>query len=221
MIEYERTRAETASKTHPPSFPDFIRPSANPTEVCNLWGPLRQTGSIEVELNLATKTTTTTVPCSYYLSAQANSAMPPGYILASHDYQASFGHSPECSAYAQVLRANKLPDKEQVRSSISAFSNCGNDAFDHSRSPHQYIPPGVSNYHVGGGARDYYCCGDCTLDIMEIRLLYFPDATSIACSQRLTNTTYKDEPSSSKVLSKRVASLMTNGSIFVSDGYTL
>lgn len=220
MSEYERTRGKDSVSTPQSSFPAFIRPSVNPTDDCNIWGPLCQTGFIEVGLNLTTKITTTTVPCSYYLSAQAESAIPPGRFLAPKDYQASFGHSPECSAYAQVFRAGD-PDEEQVRSSVSAFSNCGSDAFAHSQRPREYTPPGVSNYNVGGGARDYFCCGDCSLAVTEIRLLYFPGATSVQCSQSFANTTSTNVLSSSKILSKRVASLMTNGSIFVSDGYTL
>lgn len=192
MEEFERTRRRNpAIETHSLSFPDFIRPLVNPTEDCNLWGPLCQTGTIEVELNLTTKITTTTVPCSYYLSAQAKSAVRPGYIWANPDYQTSFGHSRECSAYAQVFKAAGKPDEEKVRSSVFAFSNCGSNIFDHSQRPEQYTPPGVSNYNVGGGAKDFFYCGDCSLDIKEIRLLYFPDATSVDCSQRFANSTSK------------------------------
>lgn len=219
MSEFERTQVKNHISTDQSSFPDFIRPSVNPTDDCNLWGPLCQTGFIEVGLNLTTKITTTTVPCSYYLSAQSKSALPRGYGWAPHDYQASFGHSPECSAYAQAFNEEDLD--EQLLSSVSGFSNCGSDAFAHSQRPRQYTPPGVSNYNVGGGARDFYCCGDCSLAVKEIRLLYFPGATSADCSQSFANTTSTNFLSSSKILSKRVASLVTNGSIFVSDGYTL
>jgi len=244
------------------SIPEFIRPAINPRAVCNIWGPLCQTGSIVVGVSITNTTSTTTVPCSEYLSAQAESAMH-GYLAnrgtkdddlyimeLDHDYHSSFGRSPECKSYAdhfpmafdpavetttsenRVQHASRLrrgphgfhssADANLIskRSSSLTYSNCGSNQLN---SPEYYIPPGISRSVVGFGGPflDYYCCGDCTLRIDEIRLLYFPGPTTSNCSTSHTLTSSSSILlTRSKKVEPRVASLMTNGSIFVSDGYT-
>ena len=82
----------------PRKFPDFIRPSINPSAECNIWGPLCQTGSIAVDVNLTTTSTPTIVAC---LSAQSFSAIGNGFRPNQYsDYMQSFGRSPDCASYA-------------------------------------------------------------------------------------------------------------------------
>jgi hypothetical protein len=203
------------------SIPEFIRPAINPRAVCNIWGPLCQTGSIVVGVNITNMTSKTTVPCSEYLSAQAESAMH-GYLASrgkndvylmglDDDYHLSFGRSPECKSYADhfpmafdpaveittsedtvqhASRLRRAPHEFHLsadanliskRSGSLTYSNCGSNQLN---SPEYYIPPGISRsvYGFGGPMLDYYCCGDCTLRIDEIRLLYFPGPTTFVRS---------------------------------------
>lgn len=85
---------------------------------------------------MTTTVTTTTVPCSYYLSAQAQSvptawvylppqlqAVPTGWVEAAKsrpnaDFLASFGRSSECSIYADDLKAQSVKAKS-VRSQFA------------------------------------------------------------------------------------------------------
>lgn len=232
----------TTNSVSPSGFLNFVRPAVSPTTGCNIWGPLCQTGPIVVAVDLTTAVKTTTVSCSDYLSAQAESALP-GYLTGrgnyynymppKRDYQMSFGRSPECKYYAEHF-VNEYPGYvEEGQQSISydddpiitpsgslTLANCGSDQ---TQSPKYYTPPGVSN-HVsgfGGPGYDYYCCGDCSLMIDEIRLLYFPGPKTSNCSMShgLTSSSSILHASSNK-LDRRGASLLTNGSVFVSDGYT-
>ncbi len=224
-------------------FPNFIRPSINPTAECNLWGLLCQTGLIAVGVNMTSTVTTTTVPCSYYLSAQAESASP-GFLRRGplqwppeYDYLSSFGHSPECSAYAAYEeahpiyygwsgRSDTVPVEERQsidhNEMISAYSptQCGLDFKD---DPKYYTPPGVSNFHgLGGPGFDWFCCGGCTLHIPEIRLLYFPTSGTDHCSSDMKTISSQGVVQSSlHSLEKRVASLLNNMSTLVTGSYTL
>lgn len=223
----------------PSNFPNFIRPSVNPTAECNLWGLLCQTGLIEVGVNLTTTITTTTVPCSYYLSAQAESARP-GFLTEDFKlplrpeagFLSSFGHSPECSVYADEwkVRPNingwdpmvSLSNSEMdALKSAFHFSKCGpRGRFDD--NPRLYTPPGVSNTHMGGPFWDFYCCGACTLQIHEIRLMYFPASSTYSCSRNTANITSPNSLSlNHNRLDKRIQSLLNNGSTLITDGHTL
>lgn len=224
----------------PSVFPNFIRPSINPTAECNLWGLLCQTGLITVGVNLTTTVTTTTVPCSYYLLAQAKSAdlaYQPGdlnihLLRPEAGYLSSFGHSPECSVYANDLRAHPVVDgwdgrtvgtdvlnsEDDARRSAFQFSKCGSqDETD----PRVYTPPGVTMTNMGGPFEDFYCCGACTLKVPEIRLWYFPDSSTYSCLGDSANATSRNRLSSNHIsLNKRIESLL-NGSTLITDGYTL
>lgn len=95
----------------PVELSNFIRPSVNPMTECNLWGLLCQTDFVEVAVNMTTTIITMTVPCSYYLSAQAQS-VPTAWVWEADgksrtnaDFLSSFGRSPECLGYANYLKA--------------------------------------------------------------------------------------------------------------------
>lgn len=187
---------------------------------------------------MTTTVTTTTVPCSYYLSAQAQSAQP-GYSPGRYEfrpeagYLSSFGRSPECSIYADDRKANPLLDnwdgrirnsaqiksEEDALSSAFQVSKCG--SLDRQKGPRQFIPPGVSITHLGGPFKDFYCCGACTLKIREIRLWYFPDSSTYSCSKGSANITSQGSLSSNhKQFNKRIESLL-NSSTLITDGQTL
>ena len=102
----------------------------NKEQACDIYGPICQTGSRTVGVNLTTATTTTVLPCSSYLSTQSSYLYSFGGASASIGYnspenitpnwpqkwQVNFGRSPECSAYAAV---------HYLQSGIYTFSGCG------------------------------------------------------------------------------------------------
>lgn len=215
---------------------NFIRPSINPVTECNLWGPLCQTGTIVVDVNLTTTTTQTTVPCSVYLSAQATSAQRYGWgaiqgefgYVSPNGYDMSFGRSPECTSYAHHVQ-NSIP---------MSLSGCGQNASGTIYSPDKYhgltdeflknLPGGILRYvKLGPMEEAYYCCGSCFMEVDEIRVLYFPDESIRTCSQSYWNKTTEHNTTNSITFNqndfhKRAHSLLGNGSsIAVLDGYTM
>ena len=131
---YSRTKpsSSTIRSSTNSKYPNFIRPSINPSTQCNLWGPLCQTGTIVVDVNLTTTSTSTTVPCSSYLSAQSYSAQPPNHVRPDQygDYMASFGRSPECTSYANYKQDsyafnNKFKHTTKFPGTLSLMSLCG------------------------------------------------------------------------------------------------
>ena len=208
------------SSTSAPAFPYII--PFDQTQGCNIYGPLCQPGSITVGVNLTTATTSTVLPCSSYLSAQAahleyendpdetgteqfwDDSAPDGSDLWTWDVK--FGQSPECRSYVAVDRGQ------------STFSGCdsSNLAIPTARGLDTQIPPGVLRYF----SPEYQgsCCGNCSLDIPEVRLYYFPDKTS-HCQHNVTSNV--TSTLSAQKLGKRMHSLITNESTAVVDGHTL
>lgn len=151
------------------------------TQDCNIYGPLCQTGSITVGVNLITTTSTTVLPCSSYLSAQAahleweNDPVSPSdedlwsnscydYPPDLSDWILSFGRSPECRSYAEPGRGQYTFSDCGARNTVfQTAAESGNSSYS------SQIPPGVSRYFNP----DYRgsCCGNCSLDIPEVRLL--------------------------------------------------
>ena len=104
------------------------------------------------------------------------------------------------------------------RSGGLTYSNCGSNL---PQRPEYYTPPGVSRSIAWGPGDDYYCCGDCTLVIREVRLFYFPGSTTSNCSMSHGSTGFSSIlPSSYNKINRRVKSFMSNTSVFSSDGYT-
>ena len=185
------------------------------TQECNIYGPLCQTGSITVGVNLTTTTTSTVLPCSSYLTVQStymvNSSLNEMGLDWPVDWAVSFGQSPECRSYAQEISSGRYTisgcgDQNTIISTASGAENI----------PTQ-LPPGVVRWF----SEDYvgFCCGDCSLNISEVRLYYFPDNTTPDCQ-------YNETSNSSSILSgrslkKRVHSLIGDGSIAIVSGHTL
>ena len=187
---------------------------------CDIYGPLCQTGSITVTVNLTNVTTATVLPCSSYLTLQSYYLRAQGDLFLgdypTDHWYTSFGRSPQCTSLAQAYSRGQF-----------TLSNCGNndtvmnaDFVSHPTDPGQIPslqqPPGMlrqfnMNY-VGT------CCGNCTPDISEGRLYYFPDNTSSDCS---SDKTYNSTLLSAGNLEKRAQSIIANASIAVVSGNTL
>ena len=210
----------TSSSTVPPF--SYIIPHGLSQE-CDIYGPICQTGSITVGVNLTYATTTSVLPCSSYLKAQSQYLQPPDnsdydIILdwwdAPDDWAASFGRSPECKSYAEAFSRQQLTLSGCSTSSVIPLPD---QAPEEDLSYPWQIPPGVirrfSPEYTG------YCCGNCSLDLTEVRLYYFPDSTITDCHN---NTSFNHSSvSSSRNLVKREHSVIGDGSIAVVSGHTL
>lgn len=194
----------------------------NQTQDCNIYGPLCQTGLITVGVNLTTTTTTATLPCSSYLSAQSAyienlNQLGEGCFQVGGgpdsdplvDWQTNFGESPECKSYGRALTRSQY-----------TISDCGSSTkviqatldFD---TPWP-MPAGVNQFLCE--AYTFTCCGNCSLGIPEVRLYYFPDKTIVDCQKNQTSnlTSVTSAPNQ-----KRAHSLVAEGSTAVISGHTL
>ena len=194
---------------------------------CNIYGPICQTGSITIGVYLTTATTNTILPCSSYLSAQKayldykNHPGDPAddYLWENHerylddpilvDWDINFGQSPECRSYAEARAQGRY-----------TFSGCGssNTVIQTSEVLPSQIPPGVIRYGDPGSTGGT-CCGDCSLDVQEVRLYYFPDKIAIDCHQNQTSNFTSTLPA--RDLRKPGHSFFVDGSTAVISGHTL
>ena len=187
------------------------------TQACDIYGPLCQTGSITVGVDLTSKTTSTVLPCSSYLSAQSSFLGPLDIDDESWpgEWVTSFGHSPECRSYARAFDKGEYTASECDNGNPSIFS-----VATQMGSPDAYpveVPPGVIRYLT---AFEFYsCCGNCTFQAPEIRLLYFPDSTTTEC--HLNQTSNSSSVLSTGKVGKRDQSLIPDGSTAVFSGHTL
>ena len=210
------------------------------TQDCDIYGPICQTGSITVGVNLTTTATSTVLPCSSYLSAQSAYLMDeneniflsnrrtdwgasgPGWLASFDDqmfgssnlvdWNTNFGQSPECRSYAKAMRQGQYTFSD-CGSSNTVIQTVGGVNSDY---PSQ-LPPGVVQQYND----DYTgtCCGNCSLEIPEVKVYYFPDPTTTSCPNNQTSNTTSNF--SSHDLRKRVHSLVADGDTAVVSGYTL
>ena len=206
-------------------FSYFI-PYGRPQE-CDIYGPLCQTGSITVTKNLTNATTATVLPCSsyltlqsYYLEAPIDEALHDAAAFAfeyADDWFTSLGRSPQCTSLAQAYSSERV-----------SISNCGNRStviqthlspmMEHGLDPGEISslqqPPGVYQRFD----MNYWgtCCRNCTLDISEVRLYYFPINIISDCFSR---GTFSSTLSSGRNIEKGIESTVTN--IAVVSGNTL
>ena len=183
------------------------------TQDCNIYGPLCQTGLITVGVNLTTTTTTATLPCSSYLSAQS------AYIenlqqlelgcFHAGEWQTKFGESPECRSYGSALTKSQytVSDCGSNTKVIQATLDFG--------TPWP-MPAGVNQFLCE--EYTFTCCGNCSLGIPEVRLYYFPDKTFVDCQNNQTSN-LTSVPSA--LNQERAHSLIANGSTAVINGHTL
>ena len=220
------------------------------TQDCNIYGPVCQTGSITVGVNLSTATTDTILPCSSYLSAQFAHLEYEQYEerLEAANYEGKELGVNESSELAQDLTfdrwsgdiefVERLRDwninfgqspecrsyAEAISSGKYTFSECGGSNTVISATP------GVSWDYPSeippGLVRDmdglFTCCGNCSLNIPAVRLYYFPSKSAMDCHN---NQTYQRSNLTSIVsaehLEKRFHWLVANGSTAVISGNTL
>lgn len=174
---------------------------------------------------MTTATATTVLPCSSYLSAQStyiasenDPEYPNGYFFPFDpsdgsdlsNWAINFGQSPECRSYADAMKEEKY-----------TFSGCGSSntiqtagEYDNSSQ----VPPGLERY-ADPGSVGYKCCGNCSLNVPEVRLYYFPDKMTIDCHNNQTSNLTSSL--SAENLRKRVHSLIVNESTTVVSGHTL
>ena len=190
-------------------------------------------GSITVGVNLTTATTTTILPCSAYLSAQftylwnqtgdgvpeqgdpivQNGGSQQGDWNYGDPWGTNFGRSPECRSYAEAIQQGQV-----------IFSDCGISSTTTQADeelPAIYLLqnyPGLVRYFDPGDPSDT-CCGNCSLDIPEVRLYYFPDKSTGDCHN---NQTFNFTSTLlAQNLEKRVHSLIASGSTAMVSGHTL
>ena len=187
-------------------------------------------------VNLTTATTETILPCSSYLTAQSSfldigdyeSGLSESQDPQSpfpewpEDWSVNFGQSPECRSFAQGYSKAEY-----------TFSDCGSSntiisgesltkilQSSGATFPLIYplqIPPGVVRRFSPEDTDT--CCGNCTLDAPEVRLLYFPDDESTNCASNgtwnATSTVFQ------RANVKRMQSIVGDGDIAIFSGHTL
>ena len=114
------------------------------SQECDIFGLICQTGLITVGVSLACSTTTTTLPCSSYLTAQAAHLLSAKVESGGHitledarEWLTAFGRSPECRSYAKIQR-----NEENYTFPVCGSRNTIVHASDPFSLPAQ-IPPGV------------------------------------------------------------------------------
>ena len=213
---------ETGNSSIPlDSFP-YIIPYGQ-KQKCDIYRPMCHTGSITVGVGDESATKTTTLPYSSYLTAQSaflvrddpghDPLLPfyPGY------WAQGFGHSPECASYAEVWQ----------RGGQYTFSDCDVTSIivEPLRAsdiplPSQ-IPPGVVRLDL---AEIYNCCGNCSLQISEVRLYDFPNDAAISSCRKNRSSARSFESTTSVLgnsINKRVHSIVSTASTAVLSGRTL
>ena len=173
------------------------------TQDCDIYGSPCQIGSITVEVNLTTATTTTVLPCSSYISAQytylwdqTDFGVPtqgdPNPAVKAGGWQngdgdpwgTNFGQSPQCRSYAEAMGRGESTFSDCAISNASIQSDGGPPAIDLLQNY-----PGLARWFVTDDMMDDgtgTCCGNCSLDISEVRLYYFPDQSTIDCHNNQT-----------------------------------
>ena len=216
---------------------------------CNIYGPVCQTGSIKVGVNLSTATTNTVIPCSSYLSAQFEHLEhqqyeeTPGIYPAVNDSSelaqdlAEYGWDGEIDFIPSLrdwnINFGRSPECRSYAEAMSSgkytISECGGSNTVISASsgaswdyPSE-IPPGLVR-DLAGSSSFFTCCGNCSLNIPAVRLYYFPNKSTVDCHNNQTSEFGR--PNLTSVVSaghseKRVHSLIANGSTAVISGHTL
>ena len=218
------------------------------TQDCNIFGPVCQTGSITVGVNLTTATTNTVLPCSSYLSAQSahlEYLQYEGFPQIYPDVNDSSELAQDLAEYGWIGVVDFIPRlrdwninfghspecrsyAEAMSSGKYTFSECGDSNTVISATPGMTwdypseIPPGL--VRLMEWFFEETCCGNCSLNIPAVRLYYFPNNITIDCG---SNQTFEyQRPNVTSVVSaghleKRVHSLIANGSTAVISGNTL
>lgn len=186
------------------------------TQACDIYGALCQTGSITVGVNLTSKTSSTVLPCSSYLTAQSSFL---GSLTIDDEswpleWATSFGRSPQCRSYAKAFDRGQYTASNCGSGNTSVIPVASRGLFD--GYPVQ-LPPGVVRYWTA--FQFFSCCGNCSLVIPEIRLYYFPDSTTVECHHNQTSKSTSVLATGN--LRERAQSLVPDGSVAFVNGHTL
>ena len=127
------------------------------------------------------------------------------------DWNINFGQSPQCASYAKAVRQGQ-----------SSIPNCITNQTDEGL-PTEYdlkdMPGLLRDFDPGNTMDTGTCCGDCSVDVPEVRLYYFPNNIAVDCyKNEISNST---STPSNQQLDKRIHSLVANGSTAVVSGHTL
>lgn len=180
-ISYRPQAQNTSTSNNDPAGAFSFLIPYDQSQSCDIYGPLCQTGSITVGVNLSdSQSTTTTLPCSSYLTAQASFLNIPQIGFPDADFPffppawlMGFGRSPECRSYASVW----------LETGVYTLSGCGTKDATVSQqtsdllSTFSEIPPGVLRHQAFD---TWECCGNCSFEVQEVRLYYFPDEDASA-----------------------------------------
>ena len=171
------------------SYENFLLLPSDQAGNCDVFGPLCQTGTATISLNIREATTTSVVPCSSYLAAQSSWIslhLTDGERdlggASKSSWISSFGRSPECTAFARAVYS----DHVLLESARPSLTGCPSNDSGVLGPFQNYLPPALES---SGYGRYWLCCGGCTLNVPALRLLYFPDP-SLSCDQlNSTNST--------------------------------
>ena len=125
----------------------------------------------------------------------------------------NFGQSPQCRSYAEAMGRGQSTFSDCAISNTTIQTDGGLPAI--------YLlhnMPGLIRYFDIGDT-DGRCCGNCSLDVAEVRLYYFPDKSIVNCHNNQTSNFTSSLPARS--LEKRVHPLVASGSTVVVSGHTL
>ena len=209
-----RSRATITPAEDLISYPAFVPLSSNvptlsnSTGGCDVYGPLCQTGSTVVGFKRRSTIATTTVACSHYLSANAQTVRTNS--AAHSSWLRGFGRSPQCSSYAEIIRGSASGSSD-----FGVLSSCTDDGhkFGATVLPARgFLPPGIS-MPFGVNESTVHCCGPCAIFIPRVELLYFPEDGDVPCSKTIDTA----KPST---ITASANSKVAKTSFFVSDGHT-
>ena len=124
------------------------------------------------------------------------------------DWNINFGKCAECRSYAISIRQVQHASLG-CGSSDTVIQTVGEVSYNY----FPQLPPGVLR---DGGTT---CCGNCSLEIPEVKLYYFPDQTTTSCQNNQPLNITSILPSDN--LNKRVHSLVASGNTAIVSGNTL
>jgi len=223
-----QVHSQTSTSVSPENQFPYLIPY-NQSQSCDIYGPICQTGLVTVDVSLNnTQSTATTLPCSSYLAAQSTylelpNAGEPGALFPRFpvDWLTGFGRSPQCKSYGSVWSETGEYTLSECGPSVLTISQ---QTTDYISVPSQ-LPPGVLRKTEGPNV--WSCCGNCSLQVQEIRLYYFPDENASAyCQSKGLPLLGANETSSSQITSLNSSSIViakraAGDSVAVLSGHTL
>ncbi|KAG8530461.1 uncharacterized protein KY384_004964 [Bacidia gigantensis] len=206
------TQPTATSALNSTLFPYYI--PYNTLQTCDIYGPTCQTGNITVKVSIhGCVSATTTLPCSSYLSSQAqylHSFIPnvPSNGTLPWDWQKGYGRSPQCRSYERAL----------TESVPFTLSGCPADKIlaDWDRTtaapiPPMYPPAPDDDRHTSR----FECCGKCNIHAPILKVYYFPDPNAESyCRNKGLRVGFAGDPAQSNTVPDVLVS-PANGTVAV------